>query len=74
MCASETVSQPSEDLVRSSRQWFKGGHADKIRVCAGLQSLNLVSGDLLINFSSSFNLASGGLLTGGFILQKNSKV
>ena len=33
---------------------------------AGLQSLKLVLGDLLINFSGSFNLASGGLLNGGF--------
>ena len=33
---------------------------------AGLQSLKVVLSDLLINFSGSFNLASGGLFNGGF--------
>ena len=52
----------------------KGGHsrsciamvqlwgADKIRVCAGPASFNLASVNLVMSFSGSFNLASGGLL------------
>ena len=30
----------------------------RVRVCEGLYSINLVSGNLLMHFSSSFNLVS----------------
>ena len=36
--------------------------ADRIRLCAGPASFNLVSVHLMMSFSGSFNLASGGLL------------
>ena len=43
-------------------QWFKGCIADTVRCMQGLLSSNPVSGDLLMSFSGSFNLAPGGLL------------
>ena len=36
--------------------------ADKIRLCEEPASFNLVSVHLMMSFSGSFNLASGGLL------------
>ena len=60
------------NLVRVLGQWFNGGVADKVRVCAGPS--HLVSGRVctlliwsqtifLTRFFDSFNLASDGFLT-----------